>query len=301
MSQTIQQGPRPDTTTPTEVAEGAVFDAAASAPHDPALYAHAGLAEGVAAFDDLDEAAIARYHEQGFLAIGQGFTPAEVGAALDGLTDLLMDAYPGFKGIQYERGARARLASMSLEERQDAVRKLMWFVPVEARLAALAHHPRLLAAVRRILGAEPELFQDMALLKPPHGREKPWHQDHAYFNFPQGTPVVGVWIALDEATPENGCMRMIPGSHREGPVVHFQRRDWQICDTDIFGREIVAVPLKPGGLLLFDGLCQHGTPYNPTAERRRAVQFHYAPAGVGRAGDAERLAVFGSEGKDVEC
>ena len=56
----------------------------------------------------------------------------------------------------------------------------------------------------------------MALLKPPRGREKPWHQDHAYFNLPLDTPIVGVWIALDEATPENGCMHVIPGSHREG-------------------------------------------------------------------------------------
>ncbi len=42
-------------------------------------------------------------------------------------------------------------------------------------------------------------------------------------------------------------------------------------------------------------------PYNPTAERRRAVQFHYAPASAVRGTDAERLAIFGSEGKDVEC
>jgi phytanoyl-CoA hydroxylase len=300
MSQWTEQIDRAGST-PIEAVEGVIFDNAAAAPHDPALYAHRSLAAGVATFDEVDEAALARYREQGFLPIERGFTLAEVEAALAGLTDLLMGAYPDFKGIQYERGARARLESMSLAERQDAVRKLMWFAPVEARLAALAFHPRLLAAVRRLLGAEPTMFQDMALLKPPHGREKPWHQDHAYFDFPLGTPIVGVWIALDEATPPNGCMRVIPGSHREGPVVHFQRRDWQICDTDIHGRPIVAVPLRPGGLLLFDGLCQHGTPYNPTSERRRAVQFHYAPADAARAGEAARLAVFGSEGKDVEC
>jgi phytanoyl-CoA hydroxylase len=190
---------------------------------------------------------------------------------------------------------------MALDERQDAVRKLMWFMDVEPRLATLARHPRLLAVVGQLLGATPVLFQDMALLKPPRGREKPWHQDHAYFNFPLGTPVVGVWIALDEATPENGCMRMMPGSHRDGPVIHFQRRDWQICDTEIGGQPVVAVPLRPGGCLLFDGLCRYGTPYNPTDQRRRAVQFHYAPAGAQRTADEERLAIFGSEGKDVEC
>ena len=55
-----------------------------------------------------------------------------------------------------------------------------------------------MGVVRRIIGEEPMLFQDMALLKPPRvGREKPWHQDHAYFDLELRTRVVGVWIALD--------------------------------------------------------------------------------------------------------
>ena len=74
------------------------------------------------------------------------------------------------------------------------------------------------------------------------------------FNLPEGTTVVGVWIALDEATPENGCLHVIPGSNIEGPMIHFKRRDWQICDTDVpIGRDTM-VPLKPGGCLFWHGL-----------------------------------------------
>jgi phytanoyl-CoA hydroxylase len=143
----------------------------------------------------------------------------------------------------------------------------------------------------------------MALIKPPLiGREKPWHQDFAYFNLPLGTPVVGVWIALDEALIENGCMHVIPDSHRDGPVVHFQRRDWQICDTDVNVRQVVAVPLQPGSCLLFDGLLHHGTPPSQSRLRRRAVQYHYKPASVAfYADNTERLKVFGEEGKDAYC
>jgi len=143
----------------------------------------------------------------------------------------------------------------------------------------------------------------MGLIKPPRiGREKPWHQDFAYFNLPLGTQVVGVWIALDEAMIENGCMHIIPGSHQEGPVVHFQRRDWQICDTDVQVNRCMAVPLKPGSCLLFDGLLHHGTPPSQSDKRRRAVQYHYKPASVAMLDDsAERLRVFGEEGKDVYC
>jgi phytanoyl-CoA hydroxylase len=301
MAEWVELERKAGTMTPIEAVDGLIFDAAEALPHAPDLYAYYRLAEAVDSFAAITEADIERYHRDGFLAIAHGFSEAEVAAAGAGLTDLIMGRYPDFKGIQFERDARSRLSQLSLEERQDAVRKLMWFSAVESRLAALAQHPALLALVTRLLGEQPSMFQDMALLKPPSGREKPWHQDKAYFTYTRETPVVGVWIAIDEATPENGCMRVRTGTHRAGPMIHFQRRDWQICDTDGREGEVVAVPLQPGGLLLFDGLLQHGTPYNPTGQRRRAVQYHYAPASAQHAADEERLALFGSEGKNVEC
>lgn len=301
MARRIESAPQAVTTTPIEELNGLVIDAAEAAPHAPELYAFDQLATPVATLDAITDADLERYQTQGYLAVEHAFDPATVAAAGAGLNDLVMGQYPDFKGIQFERGSRSKLATMTLNERHDAVRKLMWFTAVEPRLQALATDPALLAVLERLLADRPVLFQDMALLKPPRGREKPWHQDKAYFTYTSDTRVVGVWIAIDEATPANGCMRVRPGTHREGPVIHFQRRDWQICDTDGRQYEVVAVPLKPGGLLLFDGLIQHGTPYNPTAERRRAVQFHYAPKGASKTDDSERLAIFGSEGKDVEC
>jgi phytanoyl-CoA hydroxylase len=178
----------------------------------------------------------------------------------------------------------------------------MWFVEYDARLKAMAEHPELINLVTRLVGEAPALFQDMALIKPPKiGREKPWHQDHAYFDLPLTATVVGVWIALDEATTENGCMVIYPGSHRQGPVVHFNRRDWQICDTYDRFNGARAVPLKPGGALFFHSLLHHGTPANVSPHRRRAVQFHYAAASAQKTNKEERLAIFGEEGKDVTC
>jgi phytanoyl-CoA hydroxylase len=192
---------------------------------------------------------------------------------------------------------------MGPDQRQDAVRKIYEFVDHDARLKAISSHPRLLAALRRLLGVDAlDMFQDMALIKPPRlGREKPWHQDHAYFNYPLGTPIAGVWIALDEATVENGCMQLLPGRHREGPIIHFARRDWQICDNVTLGLRSVAAPLPPGGLLFFDGLLPHGTPHNASPNRRRALQFHYAPAGVTHTTEADRLKIFGGEGRGFKC
>jgi len=267
------------------------------------LYRAGSDAEGVPGFDDITDEQLAFFHEQGYLVVHRAFTTTEVRDALDGLVDLIDGQNPEFtRGIQLEAGSRALLSTLAREQKQDAVRKLIRFVEYDARLAALAAHPRLLATLERMIGEAPTLFQDQALLKPPLiGREKPWHQDNAYFNLPPDAPVVGAWIALDEATPENGCMHIIPGSHRQGPTVHFKRRDWQICDTDVATAEVVAVPLQPGGCLFFHGLLHHGTPPSQSPRRRRAVQFHYKPASLGGIPVAERLAVFGSEGKDVTC
>ncbi len=281
-----------------------IFDYGVADAYPPDLYRYDGVApKDVTHLRDITEAHVDLFFQRGYLVVEQAFTQAEVQAALEGLLHLLSGQVEGFRGVMYEHAAMdVPLEEMPPERRQDYVRKFMWFVNHEERLHRLAHHPELLAAIQRIMGESPVLFQDMALLKPPHiGREKPWHQDHAYFELPLEARVVGCWIALDEATTENGCMIVIPGTHRQGPVVHFKRRDWQICDTDVNNQGALAVPLKPGGCLLFSSLIHHGTPANRSTQRRRAVQFHYRPESAPRTSVEERLAIFGEEGKDVTC
>lgn len=270
--------------------------------HDPRLYRPTALAETIPSLDAIGPAECARFAEQGYLSIEKAFDAAEVREALFAVSDLIAGKNPAFEGRMVENKAKARLAEMSEAERYDAIRKLSGFCKHDARLDALCRHPKLLAVLRKLQGGEPECFQDMALLKPPRiGREKPWHQDNAYFKYAPGATVVGVWIALDEAGVENGCMHILPGGHRAGPRIHFKRRDWQLCDTEMLGVPCTAVPLPPGGCLLFNGLLPHGTPTNHSGKRRRALQFHYAPAGALKISEEERLALFGSEGKDVEC
>lgn len=270
--------------------------------HTSELYAHTAIADGVQGFDAVTEREIATYDAQGYLVIHDAFSPDEVASARQGLENLIAGRCDGFRYFDWEPAARPRLAELGPEERRNALRKLMYFTTYEPRLAAVANHPRLLALVTRLMGATPKMFQDMALLKPPRmGREKPWHQDHAYFDLPEGTRIIGVWIAIDEATTENGCMVVWPGGHKSGPIPHFQRRDWQICDTTVQGQPFVAVPLKPGGCLLFDGLLPHGTPHNHSDAPRHAVQFHYQPENVARTSLEERMKLFGSEGRNVSC
>ena len=219
--------------------------------------------------------------------------------------------------IQYEAGTNlSSSASLLTPSTASKVRKIMGFVGYHPTIDALVHHPKLINIVSRLLlhshnnstnddsmamtsdheNTEIELFQDMALLKPPNGgREKPWHQDKAYFNIHVLEPVVGCWMAIDPATIDNGCLRFELKSKRTTgsttmtttddlvqyplhypPEMHFMVRDYQICDTVDRRAKVMAVPVPPGGMILFDGMSPHGTPTNTmTSSRRRALQFHW--------------------------
>ena len=298
------------------------------AAHPADLYRFEQIDAGVDAGVSGSEEALRRYREDGFLMV-RGLLPlAELTAACGELERMARAKRPDCGMIWYEGALRDHLAldpaadrpldgtatasgfvqgqegglpALDPELRARFVRKLMRFVGTAPALTDLARDPRLLSVVRRLVGGEPELFQDMALVKPPRGREKPWHQDHAYFNVAMGTPIVGVWMPMGRVTPENGCMHMLRGGHKPGARPHFKRRDWQICDTHVDQTDRVAVPMQAGDVLFFDGLIPHGTPVNHTEEFRWAVQFHYRPAGAVLTDDGARLAQFGSEGRDVTC
>jgi phytanoyl-CoA hydroxylase len=282
----------------------ATIDVAAGGKYPEGLYRYTDIVKSeINGFEKITENESRFFHQEGYLVVHDAFTHKEITAGLEGLIDLIDGKNPEFEGLQYENSMQQRPEELSLVERHTYARKLFFFADYDPRTKAMTEHPKLIGALQKLIGAkELTMFQDMALLKPPlTSREKPWHQDLAYFKVPPSTVVVGVWIALDEATVDNGCMVVIPGSHKEGPVTHFKRRDWQICDTDVKNDGAVAVPLKPGGCLFFHGLMHHGTPANNSNLQRRAMQFHYKATSTPSISEEERLATFGSEGKDASC
>ena len=285
---------------PTMAEEATVDHQGVDGPPD-GLYRYERTAnKRVPTLEDVTEEDLGFFEEYGYLVIDQALTDEEVQAARDGMMSLLEAGKEDL--IYFEPGLvddDDDPSEWSPEVKHDYVRKFMHFVDHSDGMRAPSEKPALLEVLSKLVDGEPERFADQGMIKPPGGREKPWHQDKAYFETALDAPVVGVWMALDPALPENGCMHVIPGSHRDGPVVHFDRRDWQICDTDVQVDEDVMVPLEPGGLLFFDGLIHHGTPPNDSDKRRRAMQFHYTAA------DAEWLEerpdAFGNADKDVTC
>lgn len=295
-------------TSKSEEVPGGYVDCHGATPPPEGLYEHDFIAEKISSFTSVKNSDIAHFHKHGYIAIDGAFAEEETASALAGFIHLASGKISGYNRIQYEAMSREHIEQLTEKERPEVVRKLGSFVELEPRLHALAHHPKLTTLLQRLTGSrEVTMFQDMALSKPPKiGREKPWHQDCAYFNVNPFTSVVGVWIALDDATVENGCMHVLDQGHKEGPQNHFLRRDWQICDTDVerlhhSRLKVAAIPLRAGGCMLFSGLLPHGSPPNQTAKRRRALQFHYYPARTEQTTDEDRMAIYGGEGKGIEC
>jgi ectoine hydroxylase-related dioxygenase (phytanoyl-CoA dioxygenase family) len=130
----------------------------------------------------------------------------------------------------------------------------------------------ILDVVEDLLGPDIKLYTDQLFLKPPvHGGAQDWHQDSATWTFFAPHDHLTVWIAIDEATVENGCLQYIPGSHKLGYVdpKHTKALVAQLEEP------AVAVPRKPGYAVLHHSLTLHSSGPNRTPQRRRGLAIHY--------------------------
>lgn len=246
---------------------------------------------------------IAQLKSDGYLAFRDVLSPQEVTQSIEAMTDMARRAITDrdnfeIKGNKHGgnyRGAyfqsrhsnyfaqlepEASIDDLSPEEIELLIRKFANFTQEVEFFDQMAQaHPRVQGVVQSILGANPLLFQDMALVKPPFiGVAKPWHQDNAYFAVSPLESVIGVWIALEEALPENGCMHVIPGGHKDGAFRHTHIDDCEIEAKDLDLSRVRPVPVPAGGALFFYGMLPHETPPNRSPHRRRALQFHYRAA-----------------------
>lgn len=115
------------------------------------------------------------------------------------------------------------------------------------------------------------------MFKPAHGGSpKPWHQDAAYWKDYEPSQVT-VWIAIDDATEQNGCVWAIPGSHKLGLVPHVHR-ELQVPESEIDLRKAAPVPVQPGGLLIFHSLVLHMSKANTSDKPRCAIICDYDPS-----------------------
>lgn len=146
----------------------------------------------------------------------------------------------------------------------------------------IATNPRLVEALAAVLGPEVTFHGDYQLTpKLPASTLSafPWHQDTLYYGRPsQHMHIVTVWLPLVEATEENGCLQVIPGSHRWGLLDGVRGADMNVYPLeDITARGApVAMPMQPGDVILMSNLTFHASHVNRTRDVRWSMDLGYS-------------------------
>ena len=145
-------------------------------------------------------------------------------------------------------------------------------------LRSFCRHPLLVGICRDLMGDDVRLYWEQAVYKQPHSVEPVlWHQDNGYtFVVPQD--YLTCWVAITDATLDNGCVSAVPGVHRDGTLRHVTTDIGQECwgDHDL----AVQVPVSAGSVVVFSSLTPHFTGRNRTDEVRKSYIVQYCHDGA---------------------
>ncbi len=207
----------------------------------------------------LSEEQITLFNRDGYFIVKEFLSCDEVEPIRQKITEIV-GRYPDVPDELVQIEPAVRRGTVKPGQLELGVRKLFRMTLHDALFRALAHHPRMVGIAVELLGPDVTLFQSMLLMKPPRfGGRKVWHQDNAYFRL-EPNDVFGFWIALDDADVENGCMHVIPGSHREGIGEHGGVADDYGLSAAPRERDAVACVMHTGDALVFHGETYHYTP-----------------------------------------
>lgn len=154
----------------------------------------------------------------------------------------------------------------------------------------LALHPAVVDAVEELLGGELVVWGSLIFSKPPYDSGfVAWHQDGAYADFLGPAKAASAWIALTDSTPASGCMRVVPGSHRQrhdhivtGAEHNLLSRGHEIA-VDVDERDAIDVVLHAGEMSLHHVDIIHGSTPNRAPHPRTGFIVRYATADMAAA------------------
>lgn len=171
-----------------------------------------------------------------------------------------------------------KLVSAHIEDNAEGVRGSRAFLD-------LATDKEMVELVSDVIGEDVILWGCQVFCKPGgDGLETPWHQDGHYWPI-RPLATCTAWIAIDDSRPENGCMRVIPGSHRQGHVYEHRKDtrpdlalDLVLEDGQLDPAAARDVELEAGQFSLHDVYLVHGSNRNRSTKRRAGVAIRYMPA-----------------------
>jgi phytanoyl-CoA hydroxylase len=217
----------------------------------------------------LDADQVASFDRDGFVVLEDLFTLEEIAVVRDEIDGIEAELESFLRTVDGEQVGIAEAGAITFQPhlvaRNDTVRRFA----TDERFARLALD---------LVGPDVNLYWDQSVYKKTEKpRRFPWHQDNGYV-YVDPQQYLTCWVALNDATTENGCPHVIPGLHRRGTFLHryVDPLGWEIFADP--PAPAVAVPVRAGGVVAFSSLTPHLTPANVSRTTRKAYILQYTPA-----------------------
>jgi ectoine hydroxylase-related dioxygenase (phytanoyl-CoA dioxygenase family) len=220
-------------------------------------------------FRCLDPEQAAAFDELGYVVLPDALDDATRSAVVDEIDPFERELEDALRQVE---GGRVFIA------RADEITFTTHLVARSPLLRRFVAGQPMLDLCADLVGPDVRLYWDQAVYKKPATAASfPWHQDNGYA-FVEPQQYLTCWIALTDATEDNGCPWVIPGLHRLGTLTH------RLTDTGLVccdGSEAARpVPVPAGGMAVFSSLTPHCTGPNRTDEVRKSYIVQYAPEGA---------------------
>ena len=219
------------------------------------------------------------YCEKGYLILENALSQAEVEA-------LCREAVLICRG---ELGRVRGLPEFTPDDTDDEVmqRTLCIHHPhkISQKILDFMSHPAIIDVLTGVVSPNVKCMQSMLFIKSAGKPGQAWHQDEDFIPT-RDRSLIGAWLALDDATVENGCLWVIPGSHKHGILWELEEQenpDFD-CSDEAVGfpysdKDAVPVELRAGSIVFFNGYLLHRSlPNVATSGYRRALVNHYMSA-----------------------
>jgi len=198
------------------------------------------------------------YKENGYLVIPDALSPAEI-------SELRSDSVAICKR---EWGDVGNLPDYDGTETDEEILRQVLCIHMIHKISPIMHRylsqRTMVDALTKIIGPNVKCMQSMLFIKAAGKPGQAWHQDEIYIPT-RDRSLTGGWMALDDATIENGCLRVVSGFHDRGLY-----RAWEpLSEKEMEGMEFVPTSTKPGDVILFDSYTPHSSEPNLTDQTRR--------------------------------
>lgn len=235
----------------------------------------------------LTDEQISAFDRDGLLNSGPILEDSEIEEITDGLNRVLDVGPEGFAEGEPQPVSYCNMRSSA--EGGQAVWQIVNIWEASPAFERLIYHPFIVKAISQLTGQRNlQVWHDQIQYKPAEsGGATTWHQDAPLWPIIKPMTPVSAWIPMDDADEENGCMWMVPGSHRWGNQMEFLRTQSHLQTLEEFNSLAgfeppdgvsstpVPWPVLRGEISFHHSLTWHGSPYNTSTRPRRAIAIHF--------------------------